>query len=124
MTTIEIVNCSTCGTACIPNGLTTGYGLDADGNKHCYACCAERDRKSMSETGRATLYLQHLANESFKVTNWPGSLTFLPFRARIGRHNIARKRYDVWFNDSEGHTWHGVTYGDDTQICHCRRSKA
>jgi hypothetical protein len=99
-------------------------GKDANGKKHCYACCAEQDRKQMRETGRITLYLSDdsKAFGTYKVTNWPGSLTFPCHSPRTGRHNIAGKRIDVWFT-FEGQDWHGVQYGDNTQICHCKKVK-
>ena len=106
--------------------MTTGYGVDAEGNRHCYACCAELDRANMLGTGRATLYLTTKAESasygSAKVTNWPGSLEFSG-RYSVGRHNIARKRYDVVFIGPDGAIWTGTQYGDNTQICHCRRTK-
>jgi hypothetical protein len=97
----------------------------------CYACCAVTDRARMLKTGKATLYLTHkpftaqdVAYYPFvdgKVTNWPESLSF-PCRVKRGRHNIARWRYDVWFK-VDGQNWHGVSFGDNTQICHCKRCK-
>lgn len=118
-----------CGHAPSPHSdFTTGYGQDAQGRTHCYACCAENDKASMIETGRATLYLTReqpdaAAAPAWYVTNWPGSLRMHAF-VRKGRHNMAGKRYDVWFTGPDGKDWHGVTYGDNTQICHCRRLKA
>ena len=109
-----------CGHAPSAHGSsTTGYGVTADGRKHCYQCCAETDRKAMNETGRATLYLTDKG-----VVNWPGSLSFSVTRRRKGQHNIARTREDVWFTGPDGAPWHGVQYGKNTQICHCRRIKA
>ena len=100
--------------------LTRGYGTDREtGKTSCYACCAEHDRDIMRTTGRITLYLCG----NTRLTNWPGSLVIEPYRLRIGRHNIAGKRYDVWFH-FEDTKWHGVQYGSNTQICHCRRLKA
>ena len=101
---------------------TTGYGTYNDDKTYCYTCCAKRDRKAMIETGRATLYLvKHSVNES--VVNWPGSLSFPVRSIHIGHHNIAGKRYDVWFIGPDGSKWHGVTYGNHTQLCHCKRVK-
>lgn len=96
---------------------TTGYGVDRSGRKHCYECCAKRDVADMVSTGRATLYLSN-----GEVSNWPGSLKFRA-HVRKGRHNIARTRYDAWFTGPDGKQWHGVQYGDNTQICHCKRLK-
>jgi len=101
------------------NGFTTGYGLDRRNRKVCYPCCGERDKADMRRTGRATLYLTKKDKEHV-LTNWPGTLNIEPYHVRIGHHNIARVRYDVWFT-FESQEWHGVTYGDNTQLCHCRR---
>jgi len=99
------------------SSLTTGYGTDNQGKTLCYACCAERDKDQMIKDGKTILYLTQSA-----VTNWPGSLS-LPIRGRrTGRHNIAGKKFDVWFNGPDGHVWHGTQYGEMTQLCHCKRT--
>jgi hypothetical protein len=104
----------------------TGYANVAQG-LICYACCAERDKKEMIEKGRITLYLTcepaHVKYRSCrgKVTNWPGTLVF-PCATKTGNHNIARVRYDCWFKGPDGYWWHGVQCGDNTQLCHCRRT--
>lgn len=112
----------------------TGYAT-TDTGKVCYTCCGKLEKKSMLETGKAILYLvldmpfskekPNLAQSTNfgngKVTNWPNSLSF-PCRVKRGSHNWARTRYDVWFK-VEGQNWHGVQYGDFTQLCHCRRIK-
>ncbi len=74
----------------------------------------------MREQGRIVLY----AGEG-KLTNWPGTLTIpLPMGStRVGRHNVARVRVDYWFT-FEGETWHGVRFGDSTDLVHCKRSAA
>jgi hypothetical protein len=108
----------------------TGYGVDKDDNKVCYACCAERDKKDMEETGKAVLYLKtdlwqggnRTRRCSGTVSNWPGTLKFEAY-VRTGGHNIAGVRYDAYFRDHRGHEWHGVTYGNNTKICHCNRLK-
>lgn len=114
----------------------TGYGADNSGRLICYACCGERDKRDMIKTGRATLYLtqpEHsgpsLRLDSYgpsghaQVTNWPGTMRLNAY-VRRGFHNIARYRYDAWFTGPDGKPWHGVTYGDNTQICHCKRLKS
>lgn len=70
------------------------------------------------EHGKITLYLSN----GDKVTNWPGSLRIRAYRVKHGKHNIARTRTDAWFT-FEGANWHGVNYGKDSQILHCRRTK-
>jgi len=107
-------------------GLTTGYGVDDDDNKICYSCCADQDREWMIAQGKIHLYLCPVKNSTLNwtVKNWPGSLVFPVWAQKKGRHNIAGTRYDVWFSGPDGHRWHGVQYGDQTQICHCKRTKA
>lgn len=130
------------------SGIGTGYGKDDQGRTFCYECCAERDREQMRQEGRITLYLtidndatdhngtrlssaredrafgngRHYPG-SHKVTNWPGTLSIPATGLKVGRHNIAGRRYDFWFR-FEGSDWHGVQYGDNTQIAHCRRIKS
>lgn len=95
--------------------ITTGYGIDSDDKKHCYGCCALKDKERMKQEGKITLYL--VKNE---VTNWTGSLRFPVTYQKRGNHNIAGVRYDVWFW-VDGEKWHGIQYGDNTQICRCKR---
>lgn len=116
-----------CGHVASPHSeFTTGYGKDEHGKRYCYACCADRDRYQMRCDGRATLYLtcepKMVRTGTGTLTNWPGSLE-IPCNVRKGRHNMARTRYDVWFS-FEGQTWHGVQYGENTQLCHCKRIKS
>lgn len=107
---------------------------------HCYQCCADSERARMIETGRATLYLsftwgtrtvegkhgerRHAFGRytACTVSDWAGKLSFIG-RMHIGHHNMARVRYDVTFTGPDGKAWRGTTYGDNTQICHCRRLK-
>lgn len=120
--------CSDCK-ECKPlggDGVGTGYGIADRNNPQfvCYACCGKREREAMIRTGKATLYLQHQnGGLNGTVTDWPGTLRF-SCGVRIGRHNIAGRRYDVWFTGPDGAQWHGTQYGDNTQIVHCRRTKA
>jgi hypothetical protein len=132
--------CADCGKVAelgAHDGCGTGYGYDAQNRVICYACCGARDLAAMLETGRACLYLTcdaptprqrpHAGSfdyAPYRLTNWPGTLEFKARGARIGRHNFAGRRYDVWFKGPDGHEWHGVTYGDNTQICHVRRTKS
>lgn len=117
-----------CGHEASPHTIGTGYGTDERGHTACYACCADRELAAMRKTGRATLYLTG-AGLHWEVINWPGSLRFKVWNGepKIGRHNWAGRRYDAWFSvltDGAPELWHAVTYGDNTQIAHCRRVKA
>ena len=69
----------------------------------------------MRKYGRITLYLC----ES-EITNWPGSFRMPVTYQRHGRHNIAGTRTDAWFT-FEKQSWHGVLYGQNTQLIHCRK---
>ena len=100
-----------------------GYARDPETRrKTCYLCCAEVDRQYMRDHGKVTLYLTGSREEGFKVSNWPGTLVFSRVYVRKGQHNIARTRWDVWFN-FEGFEWYGVQYGENTQLVHCKRTK-
>lgn len=107
----------------------TGYGYDADNRMVCYACCGKRDRADLISKGRGVLYLNREPKGGGTLTNWPGTLTnwpgtlAIPCGVRKGRHNMAGVRYDVWFTLA-GAQWHGVQYGNNTQLCHCRRLKS
>jgi len=100
---------------------STGYATTKDGNKICFDCCSVRDRQVMIDLGNSALYLSK-DEKGYKVTNWPGTLMFRCTTPRKGKHNIARTRYDVWFTGPDGQDWHGVQYGENTQIVHCKRA--
>lgn len=112
-----------------PDSIGTGYGQDSDGNILCYNCCAELDKRYMEEHDKITLYLECTTRESgYKkptgVTNWPRSMHFPAvgyYRSRA--HNWGISRTDVWFHDHTGAPWHGILYGDNTQLVHCKRLK-
>jgi len=99
---------------------TTGYGITPDGGKHCWDCCAKYDRQRMIDTGKIILYLTRKGNIDI-ATNWPGTLSFNVSVPSVGRHNLAHVRYDVWFRGPDNKQWHGVQYGYNTQILHCKR---
>lgn len=101
----------------------TGYAIKRNGHKVCYDCCGENDKKhllNMKLGDKWYLYLSKDEEGRHKLTNWPGTLTIPIAHVRTGNHNIARNRYDLWFTYGGG-KFHGVQYGDMTQICHIRR---
>jgi hypothetical protein len=117
---------------------TTGYATKRNNHKVCYNCCAKLDKERMIKDGQITLYLTMLPkgmkkdgtiatigldaiSQLAKITNWPGSLIIWG-RWKKGRHNIVNNRYDVWFM-FENSQWHGVQYGDNTQLLHCKQVK-
>lgn len=104
--------------------ITRGYGKDADGNRHCYACCAARDVADMVETGTATLYLTKDASGQHEITNWPGSLRLHVYHVRTSPYGggFGSQRTDAWFTGPDGKAWHAVNRGDN-QVARCRRLK-
>ena len=133
MKRMEEVFCDKCGKKIVSKyEFTTGYGVlikdDGKEEKLCYECCGEHDKKLIEDCKPGDKFILYLIYEkngkygSSYVSNWCGTLKFI-CGVREGRHNIARVRYDVWFTDHIGRDWYGVTYGDNTQICHCRLLK-
>jgi hypothetical protein len=110
-----------CGHMSTPSEITPGYGQDSKGKTFCFDCCAEADKASMRRKGRITMYLTG-TNGGMKVSNWPSSLVFQVKQYSKSRHNIGRERVDVWFH-FDGFVWHGYQIGDNSQICHCKRTK-
>ncbi len=117
------------------NGCGTGYareGRGPDARFICYPCATENERRDLIEQGRGVLYLvatdepakcQGVGAKVWTLQNWTGGLKIRTYGApRVGSHNLAGRRYDVWFR-FEGAEWHGVQYGDHTQICRVRRLK-
>lgn len=116
---MQTFTCSECGAEKeVQTNGGTGYG-EYQGRKVYYACCADIDREKMKETGRAVLYLDGIQ----QLTNWPGTLRFPVRYSKAGNHNMTGSRIDVWFQGPDGKEWHGVQYGDNTQLCHCKRTK-
>lgn len=130
-TPVAIYSCATCHEEILPivrndDGsypITNGYGYDHEGNKHCYSCCAAQDKAAMIANGKYVLYLCEQKNKAYRVTNWPNSLSFHVMNVSKSWHNMARVRYDVWFVGPDCHIWHGYQVGDNTQICHVKRTK-
>lgn len=56
--------------------------------------------------------------KEYCVSNWPGSFKIKVF-PRKGSHNFVGVRYDFWF-EFGNNAFHGVTYGDNTQVAHIR----
>ncbi len=115
---METFKCSVCGKEKeIKKDGGTGYGVNDKDEKVCYECCGVQDTEYMKNNNRIDLYW-----DGKEITNWPGSLRIKPRSTKDGKHNMAGKRYDTWFTFA-GKEWHGVTYGDNTQIHHCKAYK-
>lgn len=103
---------------------TTGYRIDRDNNKICYECCGINDKKeleAMMPGEKTYLYLSE-KETGWVITNWPGTLNIRCSRPKIGKHNMAGRRFDVWFSFA-GNEYHGVQYGTNTQVLHVKRLK-
>lgn len=97
----------------------------------CYDCCGKRDLYSLQRAqpgDKFTFYLTkekngngYRPNGCWIVTNWPGTWKQVVF-PKFGSHNFAGIRRDVWFSvadpdSGERKYFHGVQYGDDSEIC-------
>lgn len=121
---MEKLVCSWCGDIITEpdGGIGSGYALDDDGDIACYACCAKGEEKSMQENGLIDLFLLSNDDDKREVINWPETLRLPVLRYKEGWHITAGIRRDVWFHFN-GYVWHGVQYGDEVEICHCRKTK-
>lgn len=135
--TTTVFDCADCGRNVShgigPNGGAAGYAKRGNGDKVCFDCCGRSDAQLLRETKPGErvampLYLQcepYSRNGSRRslgfVTNWPNTLR-LRCHTRTGSHNWGIARYDCWFA-FDGSEFHGVQYGDNTEVVHVRRLK-
>jgi hypothetical protein len=101
----------------------TGYGVDANGKKSCYECCAKEEREFMIANGSTTLYLTKRDNGMWNITDWAGKLSFNVREIRTSRYGggFGSQRTDAWFIGPDMHIWHAINRGD-MQIARCRRT--
>lgn len=91
----------------------------------CMDCSKKAWKKLLSDIpirGKINLYLTYGKEEKY-VSNWIGSLKIYLHRIKASPHNIAGTRRDFWFN-IDGSKFHGVQYGEFSQIAHCTRTKS
>lgn len=100
--------------------ISTGYGSDKDGNKICFDCCGKNDMEQLRNLKPKEKMCLYLNTKNKKITNWPGTLKIQLHYIREGKHNIAGKRYDTWFSLGQ-FNYHGVQYGNNTQIIHIKK---
>ena len=110
----------------VPGSVGTGYGVNAAGEKICYACCGLQDRKALENLDFGEAIALYLVKKDgwYTLTNWPGTLSFPVYETQKGKHNVAGSRTDVWFSLGNGHFYHGVQYGSFSQICRVKRIKS
>lgn len=126
--TVALCDCGHPPTPQEVDSITTGYGTGRDDKTACFACCAEIDRAAMIADGKAHLYLTGNRAEGYKVSNWPGSLAFVPSRFQEKQTNQGfgwrtKTRVDVWFAGPDGYEWHGYHASDWSSIISVRRTK-
>jgi hypothetical protein len=108
---------------------TTGYGTDASGKRHCWDCIARMDIEAMRRDGNSKhlpLYLSKHSDGVWRITNWPGSLSFTPWylsHAKVNGFGRMQPRVSARFNGPDGFVWSGFQQGDWNQIFHARRTK-
>lgn len=116
------IYCTKCGKECRPDGFTAGYGVIPETeDKICYSCCGELDKQQLLKAKPGDKFYMYLTGNiqyGYYVSNWPGSFKIRVY-PRKGRHNIAGVRYDFWFCLGNNE-FHGVQYGDNTQVAHIR----
>lgn len=126
---------------CEPHAACVGVGCSCPPKSEtyiCYKCASDDEKERMRKTGVTTLYfmynspcnnIQHtnagtnMTPSDYIVSDWSGRFLIRPMNVQRGKHNIARTRWDVWF-EFEGRVWHGVQYGENTQLLHCKRTLA
>lgn len=87
-------------------GCGTGYGVDDNGRRFCYACCADRDRTAMLEGRDPGLYLTGGTDgKPVEVTNWPGSLRFPVQSIRPTRIGFCHDGRIAYFRGPDGARW-------------------
>ncbi len=104
-------------------GHSGDFGRTPEGTTLCYKCCAEREKRQMQETGKSCLYVSLEKEHRYIVTDWPGILKFQVIAHSVGKHNIAGSRLDVWFRGPDSYIWHGIQYGEFSELCYCTRTK-
>ena len=114
------MKCAKCGREIVADGVAAGYGINAKSEKVCYECCGKEDAARLRDMAIGEETYLYLSKD--RVTNFPNTLNIPVISKRIGRHNIAQIRTDVWFAYA-GNMFHGVCYGYDSEILHVKRIK-
>ena len=107
----DLTKCD-CGHMAESDGFSTGYGIDKDGKKICFACCGEQDKQTLIETGKLSGYFSK-DEKGHYFGNWPGSFKIRVYSVRYSWHNFAGRngRRDFWLTYN-GENYHGVNIGD------------
>lgn len=117
--------CSHCGQNKVhEDSLTTGYATNDKGEKICFACCGEIDRKYLNDNGKLSGYFTESAKDGDFFTNWPGTLKLRVTYKRKSWHNWTGKngRTDFWIHTNDA-SYHGVQIGHNSQCATIRKVK-
>ena len=110
-------NCTVCKQ---DKNVTTGYGLNKENDKVCYACCGKIDTESLLNLKPKEIHNMYWSKGV--VTNWPNTLSIKPYYTKDSRHNWGLIRTDFWFN-LEGKSFHGYQIGRNTEIAYIQKIK-
>ena len=103
-----------CGHAESPHSeITRGYGVDAQGKKHCYDCCTARDVADLRDTSRP--FTAYISCDGRSVTNWPGRPLMRIYSHHTGRAGFGGEMHYWRAVDVHGQHWHGKNSG--TGMC-------
>lgn len=107
-----------CGHTVTSDGFSTGYGINGKGEKICFSCCGELDKKQLRETGILCGYFTGNPGKGYEFTNWPGSLKLSAYGVKKSWHNFAGRngRVDFWV-DFEGKVYHGIHVSNGSHEC-------
>ena len=115
--------------------MSEGYARKSSNFSHkiCYKCCAKLDMAEMDRERKITLYLSYKVEKppqqrsiftsdlkDAHVSNWPGTLKY-PCTVSKSRTPKGKSKYEATFKDHRGFLWHGVLYGEDSQLIKCKR---
>lgn len=120
MKNVTAFTCSKCKEYKIhKSDFTTGYGQRSGTNEIvCYECIGEEDAEALGNARLGEKFTHYLSGTT--ISNWPGSFKIeIRGPIKVGRHNMAGRRYDVWFT-FRGKNFHGTKFGDNTEICHIK----
>lgn len=111
---IKRIICASCGKE------THEYAMNGEGKKLCYDCCGVMEKKQLLELKPKETIVFYLSGH--EVINWCGTMR-IKCIVKEGKHNIAGVRHDCWFKIGDK-CYHGVQYGDFSELCYIKRVKA
>jgi hypothetical protein len=92
--------------------VTRGYGITADGKKHCYACCEARDKDTLKAE---TSFFAYLSSDKKQITGWPGWMLMRVTSTHKRLLGFSRDSqnycYHIRATDVHGHKWYGTSPG-------------